>query len=79
MNPEDIRQLVQARIGQAVESLEDAKLCSRQDGVGGLLLTVLTTRYSMACWLCCRRSTVSRANTRAPLVSLIANLSTKVS
>jgi uncharacterized protein (UPF0332 family) len=25
MNPEDIRQLVQARIGQAVESLEDAQ------------------------------------------------------
>jgi hypothetical protein len=29
MNPEDIRQLVQARIGQAVESLEDAQTLFR--------------------------------------------------
>ena len=33
VNPEDIRQLVQARIGQAVESLEDAQTPGRHQSV----------------------------------------------
>ena len=37
MNPEDIRQLVQARIGQAVESLEDAQTLLEAGRSGGLL------------------------------------------
>ena len=79
MNPEDIRQLVQARIGQAVESLEDAQTLLEAGRSGRSIVNRSYYPCSMACWLCYKRSTVSRANIRAPSVPLIGNWSTRVS
>jgi hypothetical protein len=70
MNPEDIRQLVQARIGQAVESLADAQTLL-EAGRGGRSI-VNRSYYSMFYGVLALLQTINRirANTRAPSVSL---------